>query len=272
MRADRDFQTKLARLVRDSLDDNLRCWIEWGNEYWNCGEWGYEGCVFLEELSSKNGLSKRQNYARESLDLFEDFHRVFSETGERNRLLTILGGQSGYAEELKRSAREINKLGRMDEVDVFAIAPYYHKGRKINTAWKQGGIDAVFPILNQIVEDMYNGKGESGEALAGNFELAAKYDKPMVAYEGGQHLTSWMGLEEGLTAIINRAPQMYDHYLNYFSAWEQEEVAHTFVHYSDIAFYNDYEAFGLKEYYDQPLKDNHKLRAFLDWIKGSSAE
>ncbi len=119
---------------------------------------------------------------------------------------------------------------------------------------------------------MYNGKGESGEALAGNFELAAKYDKPMVAYEGGQHLTSWMGLEEGLTAIINRSPQMYDHYLNYFNTWEQEEVTHTFVHYSDIAFYNDYEAFGLKEYYDQPLEDTHKLRAFLDWIKGSSAK
>ena len=92
----------------------------------------------------------------------------------------------------------------------------------------------------------------------------------MVAYEGGQHLTTWMGMEPGLPAKINRDEGMYELYLNYLRGWESVEVTSTFLHFSDISPYNKHEAFGLKEYYDQPLSETHKLRAFLEWLAGTS--
>jgi hypothetical protein len=266
VRASRRYQRKLATIIRDQLDPGLKCWIEWGNEYWNCGKWGYEGCVYIKELTNQNDLNSAQNYAHEALDLFADFTGVFSSTGERNRLITVLGGQSGYSWELKNSTDEINSLGRMNEVDVFAIAPYFHGGEKVNKAYRSAGMDSVFNLLNKQVKRIYNGKGETGKAFKGNFDLARKYNKSMVAYEGGQHLTTWMGVMSGLPSKINRNEKMYKLYRSYLKEWESVGVTSTFVHYSDIASYNQDEAFGLKEYYDQPLSQTHKLRAFLKWL------
>lgn len=271
VRADRDFQRRLATYLRDHLDPGLRLWIEWGNEYWNCGYWGYEGCVYIEELQAENGLYRPHNYAAQALELFEDFDSVFTAAGQRGRLITVLGGQSGNSWELEESTAYIDGLGRMDEVDVMTIAPYYHGGEPVNEAYATGGLDSVFALLDTMVHHAYHQEGETGQEWAENFAVARAYNKPLVAYEGGQHLTSWVGLEPGLSALINRDERMYGHYCRYFEAWQAVDVTATFVHFADIASYNEDEAFALKEYYTQPLSEAPKLRAFLDCMATPSS-
>lgn len=271
VRADDHFEEQLATMLRDNLNDDLKVWIEWGNEYWNCGAWGYEGCVYLDEQDAANSDPEIDNphfYAWESLDLFANFDSVFSATGERDRLYTVLGGQLGNSWQLQESTSEISRLGRLDDVDLFTIAPYYSGADRINAAYNEGGLDDVFPVLDSVAYDLFHEIGEIGEEFERNMALARTYNKPMVAYEGGQHITTWVGVPAGLPAMISLDERIYDHYMNYFGYWEDEEMTATFVHFTDIAQYNDDEAFALLDNYNQPLEEAPKLRAFLDWQAG----
>lgn len=273
VRANSEFERELAILIRDNLDPELKIWIEWGNEYWNCGVWGYQGCIFLDEQDSLNSDPEIDNphlYAREALDLFSIFDSVFSATNERDRLYTVLGGQLGNAWQLQESTNEIQRQGRMDEVDLFTIAPYYSGTDQVLPAFESGGLDAAFPVLDTVMNQMFDGIGEDGVELLGNFEVARRYNKPMVAYEGGQHLTGWVGLPPYFAADVSHDERIYDHYMRYFNRWEEVDVTATFVHYSDIAQYHEDEAFPLIDNYNMPMEEAPKLRAFLDWQAGAN--
>lgn len=267
-RATRSYQSQLATLIRDNLNSEHKVWIEWGNEYWNCGVWGYQGCAYLDEIDEQNSDPELDNphfYAREALGLFEVFDSVFSATNERERLYTVLGGQVGNSWQLQESTNEIAQQGRMDEVDLLTIAPYYSGVDRVLPAFNRGGLDAVFPALDSVVTDLYAGIGELGEEFLSNVAIARQYNKPLVAYEGGQHLTGWIGLPPYFAADVSRDERIYDHYLQYFNNWEEIDVTATFIHYSDIAQFHEDEAFPLLENYTMSLDEAPKLRAFLDW-------
>lgn len=270
VRANHDFETRMATMIRDSLNDSLKVWVEWGNEYWNCGYWGYEGCVYLSELVAESGedIDAPHMYAREALDLFSTFDSVFTATGQEDRMYTVLGGQSGWAWHLQQSMGEVERLGRLDDVDMLTIAPYYSEADIITPAYETGGLDAAFPLLDTVVVNIFDGQYETGQEFALNFDVARQYNKPMVAYEGGQHLTTSAGLPAGFAAEVSMDERMYEHTLRYLTLWEDVDVTSTFAYFTNIARYDENEAFALLDNYEQPLSEAPKLRAFLDWQAG----
>ena len=148
----------------------------------------------------------------------------------------------------------------MDEVDLLTIAPYYSGVDRVLPAFNRGGLDAVFSALDSVVTDLYAGIGELGEEFLSNVAIARQYNKPLVAYEGGQHLTGWIGLPPYFAADVSRDERIYDHYLQYFNNWEEIDVTATFIHYSDIAQFHEDEAFPLLENYTMSLDEAPKLR------------
>lgn len=270
VRADDDFQTKLAQMTRERLNKNLRCWIEWGNEHFNCGEFGYEACVYLKELKAKNGLHESQNYGLQSAGLFQKFHQVYAQAGERDRLINVLAGHAGWAPFLRMAADEIQAMDKMPIVDVFAVGPYFRPTEEFDvfSSTLDQNPEARFKALTKGIEDMFDRDGQFGTIFMENFQVARDFGKPMVAYEGGQHLTAWFeNIPKEVVVGMNRDERMYDVYRLCFKRWEEAGGA-TFLHYSDVSPYEE-DAFGLKEYYNQPLSETHKLRAFLDWITGN---
>ena len=109
----------------------------------------------IDEQNSDPELDNPHFYAREALGLFEVFDSVFSATNERERLYTVLGGQVGNSWQLQESTNEIAQQGRMDEVDLLTIAPYYSGVDRVLPAFNRGGLDAVFPALDSVVTDLY---------------------------------------------------------------------------------------------------------------------
>lgn len=270
VRANDDFEQQMATLFRDELDDSLRFWLEWGNEQWNCGEWGYQACTYIyETIGDDTELDAPQIYAQEVVDVSDRFIETFEATGARDRLVVVLGAQTGNAWQLQVAAETIESMGKMDNIDVVAQGPYFNPYDEYDplTPVLDQGETAIMQAVRETMEGMFDPAYEMGAELTSNFTIAAQYGKPTVAYEGGQHFTNWIGVSEETVALINRHPDMYDIYRDFFDLWEAAGGS-TFVHYSSYGSYDDGEAFGMKEYYDQPDSENYKLQAMLAWIEG----
>ena len=271
-RASDDYERTMAQMFRDNLNDNLRLWIEWGNEQWNCGEWGYEGCNYIyEQLESINDpeVDAPHIYGRETVLTTDNFIQIFEETGERHRLVNVLGAQADNAWQLQSAVDEIVRLEKMDNIDVMSVGPYFRQYEEFDpiTPAIDQGMDAVFSAVDQLLDNLFDPSSVAGGELHANFAVAQEHNKPMVAYEGGQHFVSWIGMSDEMVADINRDARMYQVYRDYFDGWDEIGGA-TFVHYGSYGMYDRGEAFGMKEYYNQPLEENHKLRAALDWEAG----
>ena len=57
--------------------------------------------------------------------------------------------------------------------------------------------------------------------------------------------------------------------MDYFQQWE-DFGGSTFVHYTSYSNFESGEAFGMKEYFDQPESECHKFQAALDWANGTT--
>jgi hypothetical protein len=277
-RADDNFEIQMATLLRDQLSQNHRVWIEWGNEQWNCGQWGYEGCEYLCEISQNcgenhdpnyDGPTHPQIYAQEVAQTTANFIAVFERERVRHRLVNILGAQQDNSWQLQSAVDELVRIGSMDNIDVFSTNAYFYHGSSFDpiTPVLDQGMDAIMVAVSEIMENLFDPTSDAGNEFQQTFAIASAYEKPVVAYEGGQHFTGWVGIPTETVAAINRHPRLYDIYRQYFENWSRLSSG-TFVHYSSYGNYDNNEAFGLQEYYNQPVSESHKLRAALDWELG----
>jgi hypothetical protein len=97
--------------------------------------------------------------------------------------------------------------------------------------------------------------------------VAQKYGLPLVAYEGGQHLTAEIGLENDEELIkffiaLNRHPNMYKLYTDLLNGWKQSGGT-IFMHYVDIAAPSKWGTWGALEYANQ--KSSPKYQALIDF-------
>ncbi|MFP4283834.1 MAG: hypothetical protein ACLFU2_14525, partial [Opitutales bacterium] len=151
------------------------------------------------------------------------------------------------------------------------VAPAAPDGHPLLVALDQGW-DAIFESVHRTVDEMFDPSTNVGSELHANAELAVKYNKPLVAYEAGQHYTTWTNTPSHIIAAMNRRPEMYGVYQSFIEQWFELPNAGTLTLFMLTSLYNDYEAFGLREYYNQPLSELHKRRAVIDWLEEQSKE
>lgn len=267
-RADDDFVTQFATLLRDGLDPELKIYVEYSNEVWNSafGQFNYA----LTQANAlgypgTNGEKVRRFYARRSAEVFAIFDSVFA--GQNDRLVKVLGGQAtnlfGTGRVLQAFHSPLYNPQGVD-ADAFAVAPYFGGGigQQICDAGTAASItvpeilDMAEAALPAVFANMLSQR-----------DSAVAYGLAFIAYEGGPHLENGAGSCDNNAALTqkltdaNRHERMGDLYCDYLSFWFEEAGGGLFMHYNSHSNYNQHGSWGLKEYLGQPEDSAPKYSA-----------
>ena len=278
--ADDNFVTQLAGLIKNRLADSLHVFVEYSNEspwhYWFEYHDSVEPAeVGLADFPGDDGaIYAGHKYAARASEVLQLFDEAFG--SESDRLIGVLGAQFGWTAMLEQEIEAVEWLGRMGLVDAFSPAPYVGDVAPVTAHWPD--TEAVFDSLDYYVRGIMDGSiapgpsGDKGDRFTDFISLAEQYDKQLVAYEAGQHFTSWQaGLTEEQVTALNLHPRMYGWYQQYMQGWfDHAPITSTLVFYTSYApCPGGGSCFGVKTACDQPIEEAHKYRAIVDWLENN---
>jgi len=276
--ADDDYVRHFAEAVRDSLDPELKVYIEHSNEVWNGI---YPQCEYSQKKGLELGLGTEREeagfryHARRSREIFAIFEQVFS---GRDRLVRVLATQSERPEIIEIYFKNGDITPK--DVDAIAIAPYfgYELGTPENAdRVRKMSLDDLFGELeNKTIPEAFS-------YVTRQVEIARNYGLPVITYEGGQHLVDAGPLGGGeaqknsgqmnlLFDAANRDPRMGRSYSNYLKNWSEITGGQLFVHLENCGNFNENGRWGALEYLDQPRAEAPKYDAIMRWIEGTVRE
>jgi hypothetical protein len=237
---DDDFARQLARLARRSLKPGSTLWFEYGNEPWNVAPpYSRAGTLYEQVARTKwpgstlPAWQLRLNaYALRAVQLCRIVKQEFG--ADAGRVRCVANSQAAnpqVSETLLACELAQGELGRgcAREFDALAIGPYFghYLGSNALAAtvdrWAEDpstglaalfseitGSDGMPPLFAPGSRTPREGALEQAAGwIAASKKVADKYGLPMVAYEGGQHLTvSRGGKAEALFRAANHDPRM----------------------------------------------------------------
>jgi hypothetical protein len=158
------------------------------------------------------------------------------------------------------------------KTDALAIAPYF--GGYLGTPAQQTlvqsmTLDALFTELQTVAVPQAIGWINAQAAVA------SLRGVPLIAYEGGQHLTGVGGVENNaaINALFdsaNRDPRMGALYKTYLDAWKASG-AKLFVAFNNCGGYSKWGRWGALEYLEQPRASSPKFNALQTFIEQNPA-
>lgn len=247
-RADSNYVTQVATLVRDNLNPALKCYFEYANEWWNWAG-GFETYPYLEALRASKPYDFTEMAGGRSCETMVAVSTVFS--GQMHRVVRVAGMHTGW---LGLEDGFLNAPGWVAEVggrvaphtvhDAIAVTGYFNcdtdEWEGILTAATANYATGLALLIEKTLEHI--------EALrTSNFphfrDVADTYGMDMIMYEGGSHLLNPGGLSNSalcdtLLADLNTGADLYDVYDAMFQAWHQFSAFsfNQFVGISDSAF------------------------------------
>ncbi|MCB1216776.1 hypothetical protein KDL44_05250 [bacterium] len=262
-RADDDYITQFATLVRDTLDPELRIYIEYSNEVWNGS---FPAAGYAQERGLALGLSENayeahlRYYSQRSVEIFAIWQQVFS--GQEDRLVRVISGQHVNA---WAADQILDWQNAYEHADCYATAPYFGGG-----IGSSPNADAALTMsLAEIVQFCADSLPQNYATMQENAEDAHSRGLKLIAYEGGQHMVGygeWQN-NDALTAKLtaaNRDPGMRQVYADYLANWSLAG-GERFMAFSHIGGYGRYGSWGVMERLAQPLSESPKLQGLLDW-------
>jgi hypothetical protein len=266
-----DYMTRFAQLVKRTLNPQLKVYVEFSNEVWN---WQFAQAHYaLEQGKKRWGEDKGDAFAQwtgmRSAQMSNIWKRQFGTS--RNRVVSVIPTQTGWRG-LEKSildcplwVAEGNKPCYQNGIDVYAITGYFSGNmitqsnlpiveswlkerdggwEKSMTQLSEGGILAADPGFDDTVKGL-------NEVFRYHKQIARDRNLNLVAYEGGQHLTSPSSAD--LTShfiAMNRRAEMKDLYRRMLAAWEAEGGA-LFMHFLDVSRPSQWGSWGALEYTGQ---------------------
>lgn len=280
-KADDDFIRQLAILLRDTLNPDLKVYLEYSNEVWN-SDWPFKlqrDWANLQGmqlgLSSIDGEAGYRYTAKRSAELFKIFEDVFG--ADADRVLNILAGfqpDTAVAEEILTTFNQssmngvsVNPWGV--EADMFAIGAYFGGDNADGLFFSgQSGSAGIDQILDELAADLAD---DVVHNLTMHREMLAQWNLPIVSYEGGQSLWALTDASRADSVLIgklheaNRNQRMTAIYEDLFDAWFNNGGS-LFMHYSLTSLYDQWASFGSLENQDQSLSTAPKQRALMELI------
>lgn len=241
--ADANYAKKLAELIHGRLDPELSVYVEWSNESWNGG---FEQAKFAKKQGARLGFDEpgADYHVYAAVRVFEQFEQIYG--SDDARLVTVIAGQ---AVNTWLTERHLEALGKTAvnphgiRPDAYGIAPYF--GGKV----EGNAVDAVSQLRADIDAKI--------SVVAKQSQLVRQAGIRLIAYEGGQHVTS--GAD-----VINADPEMYQLYGRYLKGIAPN--LDVFAHYLHNGQWSGRGAWGAEQYVGQPRSEAHKLRALYDFI------
>ncbi len=259
---DAAYATALAQLVHGRLNPNLRVWAEYSNELWNSAD-----AYLAQHTHARQAYATAFGVPLSSVDMAGTQHawgsgrvtawflKAFRDAwvasgGARERFIGVVAGwQNGrnYNNAMLASARQVDA----DVADVFAVTTYFGNSTAdllVNFAYDSQGNaeESEFRRAARLLEaDLYNNISPRWA------NSVADIDIPIVAYEGGQHLTptGWDRTYPGLSpfmANLNRHPLMGKLYHLQWHLWRQAGAATASLFY-DLGTYSTFGYWGAME-------------------------
>jgi len=135
--ADETYWRELAKLVFNTLDPTLRCYVEHSNETWNDM---FSQAGYCKQKGAELGLPGNQWYVGQayqayvSYRIFGVFEEIF--TSARHRLVNVMGSTDGHAfAELQLAAQSQALYNPQNaRLDAISVAPYFGSGLDGNSA------------------------------------------------------------------------------------------------------------------------------------------
>jgi hypothetical protein len=227
-----EYLPQLARLFYDSLDPNLRVYLEYGNEIWNSASPWANQAFYAGQL----GWSSWQEFqVHESVNLFKAFEDRFGVNSPR--LVKVVSGFSVQSSLMSTHFAALDNTSINPHgvtIDAYAVAPYIH-GISIETL--------------------------TGSATNANYSsfvtIANQRGVDFICYEAGSHQTTQdvIGVSSD-TRMYNAYQSYLNNMDNYFSMYNECTITREWA--GDGAF-------GAKRYTAQPMAEAHKYRALYDY-------
>jgi chitodextrinase len=260
--ADNDYITQYARLVAQTLRSDLKAHVEYSNEVWN-GQFGQ--AAYASNRGLALGLAPDAFtaqlffYSKRSVEMFDLWSAEMANPARLVRVMASQAANSWISEQL------LDYQNAKAKTDALAVAPYFGPdlGTKSTTAALT--LDQLFTTLQTV------SLPESIGWINSQRVVASARGLPLVAYEGGQHLTGVGGLENNaalntLFDNANRDARMGALYRTYLDAWKASGAT-LFVHYTGCDGYSKWGRWGSLEYLEQPRASAPKFDALQTFIE-----
>jgi hypothetical protein len=260
----------VAVALRDTLDPQLRVYVEHSNEVWN-GQFAV--AQFARERGLAAGLAKDEFeaqlrwHAERSAHVHAVFDRVFDGKGadKPRRVVRVLGAWAANAWSTGVMLDHLQKKKAV--VDVVAIAPYF--GGSLGEPEQRGAVQGMgLPALMARLEQSVD---ESLGWIAEQKKLCAARGVGLVAYEGGQHLVGVGPVADDATIntlfdAANADPRMKALYLRYLKGWK-DAGGGLFVHFTSTMAPSKYGRWGATVSLEQPRAQAPKYDALQTFLE-----
>lgn len=272
-RADENYVTQMATLFRDSLDTDLKIYVEYSNELWN---WIFDQAHYGVDSLDQN-LEWPERLAPRIAEVMEIWTDVFGD--ESYRLIRVLGCQHGWFDIGNRIFAQLVTDGDDDLIDAISPAAYMTPD---HAQLDSLGAEATpQDVIEGAAAFTFDPEEYSMEGWYLHAQLASEYNKLLVYYEAGQHFTPepWGTIQPYNEALMGaqEAPEMYDLYMQLFDTLSVfSDMEQTFMHFQFIAplwedpnqgAYGNFGALTSQFYQFPPYTEAPKYRALVDYIE-----
>lgn len=258
--ANDQFITQMARLFRDSLNPNLKIYIEYSNEVWNSIFPQNQHADSVGNALGYGGQAWDRGWkytAKRSADVFQIFENEFVDDSRFIKVIPTQAANSWVTNYIMERFSEAQYNPTNIKADAIAVAPYY------------GGVADDFVNANtyttcsvsDILDSMASTLSDSYNWMDENRVVADTFNVDLIAYEGGQHLVTYQ--QNNDTAWVNklkatqRDMRIRDQYCDYFSHWYDTTQAGLFCHFSSHGNWGRYGFWGVKEHYNDTLSPKY---------------
>lgn len=284
--ADDDYVARYARLVGQLLRRDLNAYVEYSNEVWN-GQFAQARYARDQGRARKLSADPYQAqlffYSLRSTEIFNLWREEFRRRPSPRRGPPPRSwGRSGHAQLVRVMATQAANAWTAEQVldfrnareqtDVLAIAPYF--GSYLGSPGERSRVAAMsvselFTELENVALPQAIGwmRDQAAVARARGLSLAA--------YEGGQHLMGYSGIENdpAVTSLFiqaNRDPRMGLLYRRYLDAWKASGAT-VLAHYLNCGPYTKWGSWGALEFLEQARADSPKYDALQTFIERNPA-
>lgn len=230
-KADDNYITNFARMVRDNLDPDLKVYIECSNEIWN---WQFDQASYIlnnapghrnsyvsADLAAIDPTSKHPE--KDAYMMARTFRVWEAEFADQpaERLVRVATGQHGYMDNTRRVLKYLYEVDG-NGCDMFAVGGYFNFKGDDHTRWldmctNQGTLVTPEEILDSAsaAYDQHERNFTLKTAEYVNQYPGVKY----AVYEGGQHMQPYKQQDHCYNQSVYDSqihPKMYDVYMKNF--------------------------------------------------------
>ncbi len=273
-RADDNYVTQLATLLRNTLNSNLNIYVEYSNETWNytfqsrSDNGGMNGQLnWVQAEGARLGLPGTPNdyqgqsyYVFRSLQIFKQFNDVFGSSSGRLRKVLAYSGNEDVAKQSLNIIDNSSYNSHNIKPDIFAVAPYVGDNATVTTS--NASADFRSKVDASVASGGYTQKFKT---VVDAYNAAHSSNKMVFSiYEAGQHYTLGGGAQKN----FSDNPNAYNDYMYMLNAFKP--YYNTFMQFVHASKCDQNDCWGAKSYYGQPDSDSPKYRALKDFMASNN--